>query len=105
MHFPCSPRHRPLIGCNRGAFTAGAEPSLHTACANQYECTEHTIAMCEPYRRTGNYSSNLKIHTVLLTGNGSITTCVAAGKYSHSPTWPLHALTATLGRHFFTRLN
>jgi hypothetical protein len=24
MHFPCSPRHRPLIGCNRGAFTAGA---------------------------------------------------------------------------------
>jgi hypothetical protein len=57
------------------------------------------------YRRTGNCSSTLKIHTVLLTGNGSITACVAAGKYSHSPTWPLHTLTATLGRHFFTQLN
>jgi hypothetical protein len=46
MHFPCSPRHRPLIGCNRGAFTAGARevvgqvPSTPSGFASRLEAVE-----------------------------------------------------------------
>jgi hypothetical protein len=63
-------------------------------------CYTLIVNLClpTPYHRTSKYSSTLDTDTVLLTGNGSNTTCMVADKCSHSSNCPLKIHTARLAR-------